>query len=652
MTTIHRSDTSIVTSDVRVGGPHFSGLMRQIRHQSYTLFAAVTDLIDNVIGRSDTCVVIYEFSNGRIRRIIMHDECEKGFENINKEYEENPFNLTHIRDGHKDDSETSEFGTGMKQAMIALGSYSTVITLRINEEGQREFWKVYHDYDEMASKTSSPESYEPTLNRPISEDQYHSERIIKQTCGFKLGYGSTFIIEGLESGCAYNIIPDIGEFAEKNNRHLTNTFGKTNISITTVYREVKKGGIKLSGIIRRKKDVFKDEKLSENIVISKKYVTFSKDDMIKEIHSVTEYKSEKQYYKYNFEKKGAKRWEKSRSSVLELAIQREDYVTMDGKSTSLEPLLDQYGKLHLDGEEIPAPNNNISIYRNGRHHGSPNFMWASGVKNYTGDNYGRFILNEFHWTSKRLNSHLGMQTNKKINEHKETLLTGALGAYQKLMATKKYFKKPQKSSKKLSISSNRTVNSSPTKIKIRPTLSSGLHATDESKSEDVVLSQSSVPVSHSPLTITDEHKVEALGETLSGTPPPIRISMSDTETEAALHRNSEGEVSNPIYALKGLEHVEDPKQRFFADSSNHSPGNPDPKSISSPSSDVYNQAALSLNAAVHKALELLSDAPQKETVTCAAGVAQLQKSVLHAKQQLSVYTRSHKQLIPPRHPVI
>ena len=52
-----------------------------------------------------------------------------------------------------------------------------------------------------------------------------------------------------------------------------------------------------------------------------------------------------------------------------------------------------------------------------------------------------YIYNEVHYSSKRINTHIGIQFNKKINKDKKTKLKCALGSYQVLMGTTKYLKK-------------------------------------------------------------------------------------------------------------------------------------------------------------------------------------------------------------------
>ena len=105
----------------RINPPHIRSTIKNIRSSGYTFARALSDLADNTITKSKQLNIELCFdSNDLLYEIKIEDDYIHGFENIECEGELNPFNMGHVRPGHENNSETSEFGIGMKSSVISL----------------------------------------------------------------------------------------------------------------------------------------------------------------------------------------------------------------------------------------------------------------------------------------------------------------------------------------------------------------------------------------------------------------------------------------------------------------------------------------------------------------------------------------------------
>ena len=89
-------------------------------------------------------------SKGYLKKFSISDDYLRGFKDIKKEGTSNPFNFTHMREGHKNDLETSQFGVGFKAAAVASCDKLTVYT-QVNGI----FYKILCDFDKMANEEFS-----------------------------------------------------------------------------------------------------------------------------------------------------------------------------------------------------------------------------------------------------------------------------------------------------------------------------------------------------------------------------------------------------------------------------------------------------------------------------------------------------------------
>jgi hypothetical protein len=110
-----------------VGCPHFKNKMiKPLRRRVTELAISLADHSDNPFGiaKSQKLRGIFQRvkfishmspnNQPQIRLIEIRDNIPSGFKDAGKEMENNPFNMAHTREGHNDDNETSEFGSGFK----------------------------------------------------------------------------------------------------------------------------------------------------------------------------------------------------------------------------------------------------------------------------------------------------------------------------------------------------------------------------------------------------------------------------------------------------------------------------------------------------------------------------------------------------------
>jgi hypothetical protein len=166
---------------MRVGGPHFKRMVQSIRLKHITTRAALVDMIDNIFGITRSlkltkiiCDITLEYcTEGKLCGIKISDNIPSGFKDLFKEGTENPFNMTHMRDGHSNDDETSEFGTGLKEAIILLAYFASIHTHYRTDDGEEGYAKIGFDIDKMSSAESPEESFQPSeYNLDISRDEF------------------------------------------------------------------------------------------------------------------------------------------------------------------------------------------------------------------------------------------------------------------------------------------------------------------------------------------------------------------------------------------------------------------------------------------------------------------------------------------------
>ena len=169
-----------------LGCAHFKSIRRQAINSNYTLVKGINEFMDYPIQNSNNIRINLTVSDGgKLSKIMFSDMCNDGFRNILSQGIENPLNMGHVRPGQSLDNDNSEFGTGTKQAAIAIGGKLTVYTKLLNGA----MYKVVLDFEDMANKEDVLESYNFTEFGEIDETEY------KNIHPFDIG--STLVLENI-----------------------------------------------------------------------------------------------------------------------------------------------------------------------------------------------------------------------------------------------------------------------------------------------------------------------------------------------------------------------------------------------------------------------------------------------------------------------
>lgn len=193
-------------SIVEAGAPTFRGMYRQYVQSDYNLSKALKELVDNVYMYCDEIRIRFEMDGTTLYKISVSDNRKEGFKDLDKSGSDNPLNLAHMREGHADDSETSQFGIGLKAGSMSTAHQMIIYT---NAGG---YFKVVSDYKKMYElNTFSSEKF------PITREEYVSvhggeygttislEKVKPTICGDKdAGALETSIIDDMSD--TYNSI--------------------------------------------------------------------------------------------------------------------------------------------------------------------------------------------------------------------------------------------------------------------------------------------------------------------------------------------------------------------------------------------------------------------------------------------------------------
>ena len=173
------------------GAPHFKSTARQIRSSGYTFKKAVYEGVDNCCRKAKNIFINTRVDEyGKLVSYQISDDIEGGFENINKEGSENPFNFGHIRSGQYDDGDSGMYGIGMKSAAVYAGNKLIVLTKIANGA----YISVVADFIKMQEKEDVNESFNPYIFE-ISADEYYSEH--------PFDCGSTVLVSEINSERVY-----------------------------------------------------------------------------------------------------------------------------------------------------------------------------------------------------------------------------------------------------------------------------------------------------------------------------------------------------------------------------------------------------------------------------------------------------------------
>jgi len=179
----------------KVGPPHFEGTCKHIRKDNNSIHISLADIIDNTYGKASVlntptkCDVNVTYSDDdQLNKITIIDDLHFGFLGLENSSVDNPLNMTHMREGHLNDAETSENGKGLKNSIIFVGDDTDIYTRAI-EDDTETYYHVHFDIPEMCGRQNASESYEPTLLEKITDSKY-------EKC-HKYEYGTTITISNI-----------------------------------------------------------------------------------------------------------------------------------------------------------------------------------------------------------------------------------------------------------------------------------------------------------------------------------------------------------------------------------------------------------------------------------------------------------------------
>jgi hypothetical protein len=417
----------------RIGCGHIKGLIKQIRGDNNTLEGALCDIIDNVDGISSRdklpnvgCWVemLYDEENGKIHQIKITDNLPNGFNGLDNEGTEHPLNMTHMRVGHSEDNESSEFGTGLKKALVYIGNSCEIYTRSI-ENGRDMCRYVKLDFVEMSQRKNAEDSYELTISKEISYDeyrQYHNKE-----------FGSTIIISNIRDNsiCSYT---DKQMFESKIKDYLSLKFTERfRVGSFLLYLNDEK--------IEEQPDVYTGNNNKITYTFYTKIINNAVVDIV--CYKVKHNGGIDKKYQFGMVTKKDRKGKEiqqfgfieDKKLNFEVLKNSPEYCELVFESCSTS----QTGFDFIKGE------NEVNIVRM-RDHGKLCFVKKAV------DGYSNYISNRIKYSSKKLNTFLGVSSFKVVSL-KENILTSALRCAQ-TDTTKHFVSQRRKECKENNLSSN------------------------------------------------------------------------------------------------------------------------------------------------------------------------------------------------------
>ena len=411
----------------KVGCPHFKGRVPQIRGEDTSVEDSVCDIIDNVEGKAFVgnlqniyCKVdiLYSDKDTKLYKIKIHDNLPCGFNGLESDSTNNPLNMTHIRDGHSEDKESSEFGTGLKKALIFSG-HSCEIYTRSIENGKDTCWYIKMDFVEMASRENAEDSYELTIMEEISFERYfqnHNNEV-----------GSTIIISEIRQDKICSFVNKT-DYEKQFSDYLSLKFnGKLKMNVFKLYLN--------NNEIKQNTDVYtnNDDKYTFTLFINK----YDIDDIVVSRQKHRGLTKNLRFFKKNLELK------ENKENPINITVYQSSknywkIVCTCVSTYEIEEISSILGK------------NMTEIIRYGRNYG------CVMVTKLEQDGYSNYISNKVEYESKELNTYLGVSSHKKVTVLPKNSITSALRSALEYSTTD--FRKEQR--KRARLNSNSDDNNS------------------------------------------------------------------------------------------------------------------------------------------------------------------------------------------------
>ena len=386
------------------GAPHFRTEAKKYRNANYTLEKVTNEDIDNIIKKATEIRLTTDVdSDGRLQELKISDNYINGFENINKEGVENPFNMGHIRSGHDADDETSEFGVGMKAGAISAANELSVVS---NVGGK--YYHVLCDFLKMEKEEDVNASYNPKI-KEITEEEY------RQIHPF--GTGSSIIMSKIRDTICERTTQR--ELTERLKRGISETYSRflratMQISVNSepVTKEIDFFSDTKCAPFTINKKMFVLEKVTDKIFLMKKTI----ENTVWQIYKDGKWVPFKQDgYPFMAEKiKEGYKYAYSNGSVAS-----------DGSCMKLDTVFTFYSDhFHTKDakEEHEKPFDQVLIYKDDRKYAKKSLakIVLDGNNNYT--------QHRIDFSSKKIGKELGITFNKDITMEQKNDLTMAVKA--------------------------------------------------------------------------------------------------------------------------------------------------------------------------------------------------------------------------------
>jgi hypothetical protein len=387
----------------KIGCKHFKSVVKDIRAENNTFESALTDIIDNTYGISKSlgltnalCNIKITYSDGNPYKITISDNIPHGFINILESGINNPLNMGHIRLGHDDDNESSEFGTGMKKALIFLSQMAVIYTRSVRENGATTNVKVTFEVPMMCEKISPEDSYEPSGFEIISEETYKNNHIYDT--------GSSIILSNLKvSDFTYN--KENGrrlsqeEFEDTLNKKLGETYSEliSNNIITIILND---------NIVKPQINLITDVHIPvSNKIIYEFYNKLNHNNECIDIYRIGNTPTGRQ---------DIKRYDSNESKFKKESA--DEFLSYKNTGSVYKLILTSLTTKNTPHQNI-VPGDITDIVRDGRCFGQ------TKITKQEKDGYSNHIYNRIYYVSKKLNSLVGVGSNKRVDIKSNILMT-------------------------------------------------------------------------------------------------------------------------------------------------------------------------------------------------------------------------------------
>ena len=510
-----------------VGCPHFKNKMiKPLRRRVTELAISLADHSDNpfgiaksqklrgIIQRVKFISQMDQHNQPQIRSIEIRDNIPSGFKDAGKEMENNPFNMAHTREGHNDDNETSEFGSGFKEAAICQADKLEVLTRSEQHDSRVIYWNIVFDFEAMSTQEDASMSWEPTEYKEITRDEFNNA-YNPSSCpeiGFK---GSLFIWHMRLDGnrrTSEEVVKDISKkFADwlspesKDFIDVSLSFDEDICDIHGEVIERKQHPIVLPPNIYEK--VKRECKQECELYVS-----------VPDLQVVRKSKTDG----------GANRWETyepkdiKKKSPFVIATSREDKRDCEEfvKQPNVFPLtLKSYTTKGDPTYDNVLGQNMMEVKRIGRSHGEIQIFKPEG------DNYSNRVKHELSYASKGLSPYISIGPDKKIERKENRFMDAVIYTFGE---ADKDFRKYAKDYAKATSSSSSSSSSVPISAENKQSVTTGGAAAVSTPSVIAQLVAQKITQANEvrdEFTISEHSEVEEI----VATPPPPQLSPNHSQ---------------------------------------------------------------------------------------------------------------------------